>query len=81
MSDLFFFAVCLQELSGFFFFFFFVCLFVFGLFFFLSAGISYLYRLLGKSRVPNQNGVTQACYIVKIYHSSPEPSKLSLLHV
>ena len=28
-----------------------------------------------KSRVPDQNGISQACYIVEIYHSGPEPSK------
>ena len=28
------------------------------------------------SRVPDQNGMSQACYIVKIYHSGPEPSIL-----
>ena len=30
-----------------------------------------------KSRVPNKNGVSSACYniIVEIYHSGPEPSK------
>ena len=27
------------------------------------------------SRVPNQNGVSQACYMVEIYHSGPEPMK------
>ena len=26
-------------------------------------------------RVLNQNGISQACYIVKIYHSGLEPSK------
>ena len=26
------------------------------------------------SRVPDQNGVSQACYIVKIHHSGPEPA-------
>ena len=25
------------------------------------------------SRVPDQNGISQACSIVKIYHSDPEP--------
>ena len=25
-------------------------------------------------RVPDQNSMSQACYIVKIYHSGPEPS-------
>ena len=29
------------------------------------------------SRVPDQNGVSQACYTVEIHHSGPEPSKLS----
>ena len=26
------------------------------------------------SRVPDQNGISQACFIVEIYHSGPEPS-------
>ena len=26
------------------------------------------------SRVLKQNGISQACYIVEIYHSGPEPS-------
>ena len=34
-----------------------------------------------KSRVPNQNGISQACYIVEIYHSSPELSKCDLSFV
>ena len=25
-------------------------------------------------RVPDQNGISQACFIVEIYHSGPEPS-------
>ena len=25
------------------------------------------------SRVPDQNGISQACYIVEIYHSGPDP--------
>ena len=28
-----------------------------------------------KSRVPDQNGISQALYIVEIYHSGPEPLK------
>ena len=27
-----------------------------------------------KSRVPDQNGISPACYIVEIYQSDPEPS-------
>ena len=27
-----------------------------------------------KSRVPDQKGTCQACYIVEIYHFGPEPS-------
>ena len=30
------------------------------------------------SRVPDQNGVSQACYTVEIYHSAPEPSMLTV---
>ena len=30
------------------------------------------------SRVPGQNGISQACYIVEIYHSGPEPSTFIL---
>ena len=26
------------------------------------------------SRVPDQNGISEAFYVVEIYHSSPEPS-------
>ena len=26
------------------------------------------------SRVPDQNGISQACYLVEIYHSGPRPS-------
>ena len=29
---------------------------------------------LSSWRVPDQSGISQACYIVKIYHSGPEPS-------
>ena len=29
-------------------------------------------------RVPDQNGISQACYIVEIHHSGPEPSILRL---
>ena len=29
------------------------------------------------SRVPDQNGISQACHIVEIHHSGPEPSILS----
>ena len=25
------------------------------------------------SRIPDQNGISQVCYIVDIYHSGPEP--------
>ena len=35
-------------------------------------------RPLYKLRVPDQNSISQACYIVEIYHFGPEPSKLSL---
>ena len=31
------------------------------------------------SRVPDQNGVSQACYIVEIFHSGSEPLKCSVL--
>ena len=31
------------------------------------------------SRVPHQNGISQACYIVEIYHSGPEPLILLLI--
>ena len=27
-------------------------------------------------RTPNQTDISQACFIVEIYHSGPEPSKL-----
>ena len=30
-------------------------------------------------RVPDQNGIAQACYIVKIYHSDPEPLVYGLM--
>ena len=30
---------------------------------------------MNKPRVPGQNGICQAWYVVKIHHSSPEPSK------
>ena len=33
-----------------------------------------------KSRVPDQNGVSQACYVVEIYHSGLKPLKWLLLH-
>ena len=32
---------------------------------------------LYKPRVPDQNGVSEACYIVEIYHSGRESSKLN----
>ena len=36
-------------------------------------------RGLSISRVPDQNGISQACYIVEIYHSGLELSILLLL--
>ena len=34
-----------------------------------------------KSRVPDQNGVSHACYIVEIDHCGPEPSKSTVKKV
>ena len=38
-----------------------------------------IFSLYNISMVPDQNGISQACYIIKIYHSGPEPSINRLL--
>ena len=43
------------------------------------ASVCELYNyIMINSRVPDQNGVFQACYIVEIYHSGPKPSYVAL---
>ena len=43
-----------------------------------ERNVTILWHVLNKSRVPDQNGISQACCIVEIYHSGLEPSKYTL---
>ena len=41
---------------------------------YLYVNAPFLILISNISRVPGQNGVSQACHVVKIYHSGPKPS-------
>ena len=59
-----------------------MCIYIRPIFVFQLCTDYIIFNDTNMSRVPDQSGVSQACYIVEMYHSGPKPSMLSVcVHV